>query len=224
VAQAQAPARSRDFSGLSFEPLPATAIEAASIKALLPDATLLTGPRATESAIKRARGPRVLHLATHGFFLGDTARGARGTSLRSQENPMLRSGLVFAGVNALRSEDDDGVLTALEAAGLDLGGTQLVVLSACEPGLGEVRNGEGVFGLRRAFVVAGAQTLVMSLWQVDDVTTQRMMTGYYKRLAAGEGRTEALRRAQLALLAETKLRHPFFWASFIASGEGGPLR
>jgi CHAT domain-containing protein len=217
--------RARDFAGMFFEPLPATAIEAATIKALLPDAVLLTGPQATESALKRVRGPRLLHLATHGFFLGDTVRAtARERAGLPRENPMLRSGLVFAGVSALQSEQDDGVLTALEAAGLDLDGTQLVVLSACETGLGAVRNGEGVFGLRRAFVVAGAQTLVMSLWQVDDESTQRLMSDYYRRLAVGADRVEALRSTQLALLADPSSRHPFYWASFIISGQDGPLR
>jgi CHAT domain-containing protein len=137
---------------------------------------------------------------------------------------MLRSGLVFAGVNALRSADDDGVLTALEAASLDLRGTKLVVLSACETGLGEVRNGEGVFGLRRAFVVAGAETLVMSLWQVADDATKDLMGAYYARLARGEPRAAALREAQLGLLKDPKSAHPFFWAAFISSGETGALK
>ena len=215
--------RSLDFSSVDFEPLPGTAAEAAAIKRLLPDAELLTDERATETAVKRAGGPSVLHLATHGFFLDDQQpRSSGGQGLR--ENPMLRSGLVFAGVAGFRSGDDDGVLTALEAAGLDLVGTQLVVLSACQTGVGDVRNGEGVFGLRRAFVLAGAQTLVMSLWPIDDDTTQRLMAEFYRRLAAGEGRTDALRGAQLALLSDAGVRHPFYWGSFIATGKSAPLR
>jgi CHAT domain-containing protein len=214
--------RSRDFGGVSFEPLPGTAAEASAIRQLVPGATLLSGNAATESAVKAARGPRLLHLATHGFFLEESPRPRLGSP--PGEDALLRSGLVFAGVNGLRSGQDDGVLTALEAGGLDLAGTQLVVLSACETGLGEVRNGEGVFGLRRAFVVAGAETLVMSLWEVDDDTTQRMMVDYYRRLAKGDGRIEALRQAQLALRADPRSSHPFFWAGFIASGQDGPIR
>jgi len=115
---------------------------------------------------------------------------------RAREDPMLRSGLVFAGVNALSSAEDDGLLTALEASNLDLRGTKLVVLSACETGLGEVRNGEGVFGLRRAFVVAGAETLFMSLWQVADEATKDLMTSYYTRPSKGEpGQTRCGRRS-----------------------------
>ena len=133
------------------------------------------------------------------------------------------------------------MLTALEAAGLDLWGTKLVVLSACETGLGEVRNGEGVYGLRRALVLAGSESQVMSLWQVSDAATSELMTEYYKRLQAGEGRSEALRQVQLAMIKarwRNRLRrltasagsgiaqtlsenrsHPFYWASFIQSGD-----
>ena len=133
------------------------------------------------------------------------------------------------------------MLTALEAAGLDLWGTKLVVLSACETGLGEVKNGEGVYGLRRALVLAGSESQMMSLWQVSDDATRELMVSFYKRLQAGEGTTEALRQVQLEMLQSTMLsrrgqkrglgigtggmetkknwRHPFYWASFIQSGE-----
>jgi CHAT domain-containing protein len=208
--------RSRDFRNSSFERLPGTAAEAQTLKRILPDATVLTGNEATETAAKRIAGPRILHIATHGFFLEDGSA--------ESEDPMLRSGLVFAGVNGLSSAQDDGVLTALEAAGLDLRGTRLVVLSACETGLGEVKNGEGVFGLRRAFVVAGAETLLMSLWQVADDATKDLMVSYYTRIARGEPRAEALRQAQLAMLKDPKTSRPFFWAAFISSGEAGSLK
>jgi len=208
--------RSRDFRSTKYERLPGTATEAQTLKRVLPDAAVLTGTAATETAAKKVAGPRILHIATHGFFLEDLP----GES----EDPMLRSGLVFAGVNALSSAEDDGVLTALEASNLDLRGTKLVVLSACETGLGEVRNGEGVFGLRRAFVVAGAETLLMSLWQVADEATKDLMTSYYSRLSKGEPRAEALRQAQLAMLKDAKTAHPFFWAAFISSGESGTLK
>lgn len=208
--------RSRDFRATRYDRLPGTAAEAQTLKRMLPDAAVLTGTAATETAAKKVAGPRILHIATHGFFLKDLP----GES----EDPMLRSGLVFAGVNALASADDDGVLTALEASSLDLRGTRLVVLSACETGLGEVKNGEGVFGLRRAFVVAGAETLLMSLWQVADDATKDLMTAYYSRLSKGEPRAEALRQAQLAMLRDETTRHPFFWAAFISSGESGSLK
>lgn len=212
--------RSRDFHGMQFPALPATAAEGEAIASVMPGALLLAGEAATETAVKATRGPKVLHIATHGFFLNEQRPGS---GLR-HENAMLRSGLVLAGVTRLRSGQDDGVLTAEEAASLDLAGTQLVVLSACDTGVGEVRNGEGVFGLRRSFAVAGAETLVMSLWAVEDNSTARLMSDYYKRLAAGEGRIEALRNVQLRFLEDAAMRHPFYWAGFIASGQSGPLR
>lgn len=158
------------------------------------------------------------------------------------ENPLLRSGLVLAGVKQRQSGlGEDGVLTALEAAGLDLWGTKLVVLSACETGLGDVRNGEGVYGLRRALVLAGSETQVMSLWKVSDAGTRDLMVAYYTRLRNREGRAEALRQVQLAMLRGEMLsaansrnrettdpgrksstknyRHPYYWASFIQSGD-----
>jgi CHAT domain-containing protein len=215
-AKGAAQSRSRDFRALRWDRLPGTADEARTLKRMLPDAAILTGAAATETAAKKVSGPRILHIATHGFFLNDLAGEG--------EDPMLRSGLVFAGVNALASADDDGVLTALEASSLDLRGTGLVVLSACETGLGEVKNGEGVFGLRRAFAVAGAETLLMSLWQVSDEATRDLMIAYYSRLSRGEPRGEALRQAQLAMLKDEHTRHPFYWAAFISSGEAGRLK
>ena len=141
------------------------------------------------------------------------------------ENPLLRSILVLSGFNRRKSgPDNDGVLTALEASGLDLWGTKLVVLSACETGLGDVVYGEGVYGLRRAFVIAGAESLVMSLWKVDDEATRDLMVAYYKRLMAGEGRGEALRQVQLEMVKSEKYRHPYYWAGFIASGEWANLQ
>ena len=216
----------RSVLGNHFEPLPGTAAEAQAIKSLLANARVFTGDQATETALKEVAAPRVLHVATHGFFLEDQdlSGAAAAGSAPAAEDPMLRSGLVFAGANSGRSGSDDGVLTALEAAALDLAGTELVVLSACETGVGDVRTGEGVFGLRRAFMVAGAETLVMSLWQVDDDATRRLMEEFYGRLAKGEGRAEALRQASLALLRDPARRHPFYWASFISTGEAGRMR
>jgi CHAT domain-containing protein len=131
--------------------------------------------------------------------------------------------LALAGANLSKGGDDDGILTALEAAGLNLWGTKLVTLSACDTGVGEVKNGDGVYGLRRSFVLAGAETLVMSLWPVSDTVTRELMTAYYKGLRQGLGRGEALRKVQLQMLKRPHRAHPFFWASFIQSGEWANL-
>src|SRR5262249_48909930 len=133
------------------------------------------------------------------------------------DNPLTRSGLVFAGANVNR---DDAILTALEASGLDLWGTQLVVLSACDTGVGAVTKGGGVFGLRRAFALAGTETQVMSLWKVDDEATRDLMVSFYQGIAfAYQSRREALRAAQLAMLQHSSRSHPHYWASFILSGD-----
>ncbi|HEY9284886.1 MAG TPA: CHAT domain-containing protein, partial [Pyrinomonadaceae bacterium] len=249
--------RSLDFAGALFSRLPGTEGEARALGATVPGVKVLTGAQASEGALKAVSGPSVLHVATHGFFLPDRPRAdvalTRGTvagdAAPAGENPLLRSGLALAGANTGRAADgEDGVLTALEAAGLDLWGTKLVVLSACETGVGQVENGEGVYGLRRALVLAGAESQVMSLWQVSDDATRDLMIDYYKRLQAGEGRTEALRQVQLSMLrsgareaagAQRGLAgqagqqppptagdrsHPFYWASFIQSGEWRGLK
>ena len=227
-----------DFTSFYYAPLSGTATEATAVSALLPQALTLTQGAATEAALKRIVRPRLLHIATHGFFRPDAPRAAAASEARAlgltagdappppQENPMLRSGLILAGVNQGQSgPENDGVLTALEVAGLDLYGTQLVVLSACETGLGDVRNGAGVYGLRRALFLAGSETQIMSLWQVSDNATRDLMIAYYQRLQAGEGRTEALRQVQLAMLrgAKTAWWHPYYWAAFIPSGAWTPL-
>jgi CHAT domain-containing protein len=113
------------------------------------------------------------------------------------------------------------LVTALELAGLDLWGTELVVLSACDTGRGDVKLGQGVYGMRRAFVVAGAKTVVMGLWKVNDETTRQLMEAYYRNLLAGQGRAAALREAMQVL---RKARsHPHYWAPFIALGRDTPL-
>ena len=131
---------------------------------------------------------------------------------------------MLAGANELSSGNEDGILTALEASGLDLWGTKLVVLSACQTGEGNVTNGDGVYGLRRSFVIAGAEGLVMSLWQVDDLATRDLMVGFYRRLHKGQARSSALRDVQLELLAQSKYAHPYFWASFVPAGENTPIK
>jgi CHAT domain-containing protein len=223
-------ATGEDLSTMYFAPLANTAEEARAIKGLFPDATLLTGSRATKAALERMVAPLMLHIASHGFFLQDPAwdttpavpqaGGASATngSVKTA-NPLLRSGLALAGANLTGGPGDTGILTALEASGLNLWGTKLVSLSACDSGIGEVRNGEGVYGLRRAFVLAGAETLVMSLWSVSDYVTRETMTAYYTGLRAGLGRGDALRQTKLAMLNRKGWQHPFYWASFIQSGE-----
>jgi CHAT domain-containing protein len=223
-------ARSRttgaDPSARYFAPLAGTAAEGRAIKRLFPEATLFTGRGASKAALQRAAAPRLLHIASHGFFLREASPAVApgdGAATAAVENPLLRSGLALAGANLTREPDNDGSLTALEASGLNLWGTKLVTLSACDTGVGEVRNGEGVYGLRRAFVLAGAETLVMSLWPVSDYMTREMMTAYYTGLRAGLGRGDALRKAKLGMLARPGRQHPFYWASFIQSGEWANL-
>jgi CHAT domain-containing protein/tetratricopeptide (TPR) repeat protein len=218
-------------SSVYFAPLAGTAEEAVAIGRLLYGATVLTGERASKAALARAGAPSILHIASHAFFLPDAdgkadARlaGTRSMSATVQSsNPLLRSGIALAGANLDRG-GHTGILTALEASTLNLWGTQLVTLSACDTGVGDVKNGEGVYGLRRAFSVAGAQTLVMSLWAVSDYTTRTLMTRYYSGLARGEGRGEALRRVQLRMLTDKNRRHPFYWAGFIQAGDWRPIQ
>jgi CHAT domain-containing protein len=219
-----------DLSEVYFARLEGTSQEAGAIRSLFPDSVVMTGTQATESTLKQAAAPRLVHIATHGFFLepntptGPQAADRRGINLNvSIENPLLRSGLALAGANVRSDTGDDGILTAMEAAGLNLWGTKLVTLSACDTGVGEVKNGEGVYGLRRAFVLAGAETLVMSLWPVSDRITRELMTRYYEGLKQGQGRGEALRQMQLDMLKQKERQHPFYWASFIQSGEWANL-
>jgi CHAT domain-containing protein/tetratricopeptide (TPR) repeat protein len=213
-------------------------------------ATVLTGSAADEAAVKAASARRrVVHFATHGFFLdarcepvpaGVRAVGGLTTAPASSpapaarpasaaprvENPLLLSGLALAGANrrVARAERDDGILTAEEIAGLDLHGTEWAVLSACDTGLGEIRAGEGVFGLRRAFQIAGARTVIMSLWSVDDEATRAWMRALYAgRFQRGLDTASAVREASLSALRERRARrlvtHPFYWAAFVAAGD-----
>ena len=225
----------QDLSAIYFAPLAGTALEARSIKALFPDATVLSGREVTESAIKRVEAPSILHFATHGFFLEDAEKTKVDRTRSAQqiqttmipENPLLRSGLALSGANVHpaggEAGGENGILTALQASSLNLWGTKLVTLSACDTGVGEVKDGEGVYGLRRAFFLAGTQSLVMSLWPVSDSVTREMMVDYYTGLKHGLGRGEALRQAELAMLKRKGRQHPFYWASFIESGEWANL-
>ncbi|WP_419548321.1 CHAT domain-containing protein [Microcystis sp.] len=230
--------RSIDLSEFTFPGLPGTEQEAKAIKNILPQATVLTGSQATENAVKQVKKPNILHIATHGFFKpesnlsernpGERNPGERNSPLQGErnviENPLLRSGLVLAGVTIGQSAGDDGVLTALETTNLNLVGTKLVVLSACDTGKGDIKIGQGVYGLRRALVIAGSESQLISLWKVSDDATKDLMVAYYGRLQKGEGRSEALRQIQLGMLKGEKQKHPFYWASFIPSGDATSMQ
>ena len=185
---------------LRFDPLPGTAAEAAALSKVLPEARVYTGANATEILLKEMRAPSILHIATHGFFLrptgAQTTGGTRGlsivpapTSSGNRQDALVLSGLALAGANQRTGgSDQDGILTALEATGLNLWGTRMVVLSACETGVGDARNGEGVYGLRRALVLAGSESQVMSLWQVSDTATTDLTDRLLPAAARGRGK------------------------------------
>ena len=218
----------RDLSEVYFAPIAGTAREAQAIQLLFPDTTVLARERATESSLRQFAAPRLLHIATHGFFLQYAGIAPKAAAPETGggpgRDPLLRAGLALARANIRgSSEPDDGVLTALEASRLNLWGTRLVALSACDTGVGEVRNGDGVYGLRRAFVLAGAESLLMSLWPVSDTWTERQMRSYYQNLKLGKGRGESLRLVQLRMLSANPRLHPFYWANFIQSGDWTPL-
>jgi len=247
------------FDSLRFDPLPAAEREAGEVAALWrgafdgkqggdADATYFHGAAATEAAFERAViGKRVLHLATHGFFLGGDCASAASTNRSASDtrglkvvqetplapktgtyvSPLLLSGLALAGANQRKTAgagEADGILTAEEIAGLDLSGVEWAVLSACDTGVGEIQAGEGVFGLRRAVQLAGVHTLVMSLWPVDDEATRAWMTALYReRLEAKADTAAAVRRAGTSVLEGRrkagKSTHPFYWAAFVAAGD-----
>jgi CHAT domain-containing protein/Tfp pilus assembly protein PilF len=239
-AQEIASLRSRELESGKLDPLPGTQIEVEEIATMLEkqrwQAHLYTREHALKETVMEVKGPRVLHLATHGFFEPDQQKADQRESDQHSateqpanvEDPMLRSGLFFAGANrrlsghATPADFDDGVLTAYEASQLNLQGTELVVLSACETGLGEVAAGEGVFGLRRALQVAGADSVLMSMWAVPDKETQELMVLFYEKLLAGEDKHVALRKAQLEMRARVKVRYgedrPQYWGAFVLVG------
>ena len=242
------------LDAVHFEPLPGTSREAAAVVALWKQSSgsnpsggadaqgvhHLSGRAATEAAFKQqAPGRRLLHLATHGFVIGERC-GSAGASTRgvgglvgppartpAMANPLRLAGLAMAGANrhaAARADDEDGIVTAEEIAALDLSAAEWAVLSACDTGLGEIRAGEGVFGLRRAFAVAGARTTVMSLWSVEDRATLEWMAALYQaRLIDRRSTAESVKHASLTTLQSRRARklntHPFYWAGFVAAGD-----
>lgn len=223
----------RFMSGNKITDLPGTRTEVNAIESLLKpklEVTKYMSGEATEEKIKSIQAPRLLHIATHGFFLdklsvaeGDE-RGVTGmASATLNANPLLRSGLLLAGSGKTISEGrqnnqaEDGVLTAYEALNLDLNQTDMVVLSACETGLGQIQTGEGVYGLQRAFRAAGAQSVLMSLWKVDDTATQQLMTGFYSEWLSKGKKQTAFREAQLKL--RKQFSHPYYWGAFVMMGQ-----
>ncbi len=220
-----------------FVPLPGALEEASTVVRIWNDRRLdpdegiaLTGRDATEGAVKKAvPGKRLLHFATHGFFLQDDCHlpGARGVPRAFSGSPLLRLGLALAGANegiATGIAGEDGILTAEEIATLDLQGTEWATLSACDTGVGNVATGEGVVGLRRAFQVAGVRTIIMSLWPVEDAAAVEWMKALYTaRFEDGLSTAAAMKRARLKMLARRRERgrstNPFFWSSFVASGD-----
>jgi CHAT domain-containing protein len=229
----QVASRGGELKGGDLNPLPGTQVEVDTVDKLLKtsgwQATEYTGDLALKDAVTQARGPRVVHIATHGFFLSDEElkanAAAEGKTANVGEDPMLRSGLFFAGADRVRAGAapeagvDDGVLTAFEASQLNLEGTELVVLSACETGLGQQSNSEGVFGLRRGLQESGADALLMSMWSVPDKETQELMALFYQKWLGGLDKPEALRQAQLQERETVRQRYgkdlPFYWGAFV---------
>ncbi len=225
--------------GLNFDPLPGAKKEGEVIKEVSDNRARSTTIYTLQSAEElQLRGfsnpPEVLHLATHGFFLKEDerlakriqglARGGGNRLPPPADNPLLRAGLAFTGLNAnapLLGEidtDNDGVLTAMEVLNLNLSGTQLVVLSACETGLGEIHEGEGVYGLRRSFQESGVGNVINSFWEVSDAGTQLLMIKFYDKFLGGMSAREAMRETRLEMLEDVQWSAPYYWSAFVLVG------
>ncbi|MGB2989396.1 MAG: CHAT domain-containing protein, partial [Candidatus Zixiibacteriota bacterium] len=227
-----------ELRGTTLSQLPGTKVEVEKIaeswsSTSQEPTTICFGLGASEEAFKRdAPGNRVVHLATHGYFLegrcqpATTQRGFDSEVGYIGENPLLLSGLFFAGAN-LQGEGadelgvEDGILTAEEVTAMNLDGTELAVLSACETALGEVKDGEGVYGLRRAFQMAGARTVISALWPVSDKETAEMMSQLYE--SSRKSLPEIMREIHLQKINDLRENkqadHPFSWGAFIALGD-----
>lgn len=225
----------RDAARMHFDRLPDTKKEADAIEKILKDffgqeVINRQDKSALEYVLFKSSSPKVLHLATHGYFLTqeETRESDRAPDMEPAgdqlhdtsvviENPMIRSGVVLAGVNtSLKEGKDEGMVTAEKVLSLNLKGTDLVVLSACQTGVGDVQSGEGVFGLKRAFILSGAKTLVMSLWSVPSQETVELMTSFYTLISRGQTNSRALREAKLAVMKQKP--NPFFWGAFVLTG------
>jgi CHAT domain-containing protein/tetratricopeptide (TPR) repeat protein len=213
----------------TFDPLPYSHKEIESVGRTLRKKDRLRvesydGGDALEEIVKGIETPpRIFHLATHGYFCENVGKE------KMLENPLLRSGLALAGANRSRErgteetvQGEDGILTAFEVSGLNLVGTELATLSACETGVGEVRNGEGVYGLRRAFQHAGAQAILMSLWKMPDREIYGLMDSFYKNWSEGQTKQEALRQSTLKMIHDLRDKygtaHPLLWGGFVLAG------
>ncbi len=177
---------------------------------------------ATETNLKSSKKVTILHIATHGYFLKDVEKASWPLGVHTdyaKDNVLLRSGLMLTGASDADKQtpgldnSNNGIITSYEAMNLDLKGTNLVVLSACETGLGEVKAGEGVYGLQRAFLVAGADAIIMSLWKVDDAATQQLMNNFYTNWVNGGDKQKAFKEAQLQLM--SKFKEPLYWGAFV---------
>ncbi len=209
--------------------LPGTEAEVKNISKLLSTykvkTTALFGTNATEAEVKKISSPSILHIATHGYFLADLSQMETSKVLgidvsAAKENPLLRSGVLLANCDNVFDENyrsaantENGILTAYEAMSLNLDKTDLVVLSACETGLGAVKQGEGVYGLQRAFLIAGAKSIIMSLWSVSDEATMQLMTLFYTNYAKSGNKQQAFADAIKQL--KIKYKEPFFWSAFV---------
>ncbi|MDP2302606.1 MAG: CHAT domain-containing protein [Ignavibacteria bacterium] len=207
--------------------LPGTELEISRIKSTLETANfnvqVFVGDEATEGTLKKIKNPGILHIATHGYFLPDvntkTNEFENNKNNEFIENPLIRSGLILAGIKNRLSDsfisqtEEDELLTAYEAMNLQLDSTDLVVLSACETASGEIVVGEGVYGLQRAFQSAGAKTTVISLWKIDDMVTQEIMTLFYDFWLKTGSIYEGFRKAELSI--KEKYKNPYFWGSFV---------
>lgn len=209
--------------------LPGTKVEVEKISQILKTNKLQTNLFLAESAaeeeVKKVSNPKILHIATHGYFLVDLENFGREkifgvSTAKAKENPLLRAGLMLAGAEkALNQQNvevrghNNGILTAFEVMTMQLDNTDLVVLSACETGLGDVKHGEGVYGLQRAFQIAGAKSIIMSLWKVDDAATQELMQNFYTQWLKTNDKNKAFMLAQNAIKA--KYKFPYFWGAFV---------
>jgi len=215
VASSSTPSKNRSgiiksLFKMHFAPLPGTKAEAKNIKKILKPTNKITeyhGKAASEENLLTIKSPTILHIATHGFFLNDN----------TIPNPMLKSGIALSGANtSAKFLQDRGIVTSLKLAGLNLQDTQLVVLSACQTGLVDINSTESLSGLSKAFIQAGAQHIVTSLWSVDDQATQKLMSSFYQKMQGTPQYATALKNAKLEMIA--KDQHPFYWAAFVLGG------
>ena len=227
--------RSLDQEKRLWNSLPGTQKEGEYI-AQITNAKLLLGDEASSINIQNTQSPKILHIATHSFYMTNNSKddifasilfsGSETENIKKLENPLLRSGIVLAGANNPdKNIYDDGYLTALEVSKLNWNNTELVVISGCESGQGEIKAGEGVYGLKRAIAVAGARSSLLSLWEVDDRATAEFMETFYKKLKNGEGRADALAKTQKEFRRHSiqSWRHPYVWAAFQLSGDWRPI-